>query len=151
MRVLSYIFVYILPSYLYFVYFFHSIYIYFYLYSSLFIMYFYMLCYIYIISYTFSFFFLTHVPGRLAVVLRVYRVKIVPASVHIPPCLCTHVCLYCPRAWYTAPSSLVLPYVCMRVICVLLSCACAVTHRCKLHIHYTAPARRDALEPFPAP
>lgn len=56
-----------------------------------------MLYYVYIISYTFLF-FLTHVLGRLAVVLRVYRVKIVSASVHIPLCLCTHVCLSTARA-----------------------------------------------------
>lgn len=89
MRVLSYIFVYILPSYLYFVYFFHSIYIYFYLYSSLFIVYF--ICYImYIYNIIHVSFFLRTVPGRLAVVccVCIYCVKIV--SAHIPPCPCTY-------------------------------------------------------------
>lgn len=48
-----------------------------------------------------SFFFLTHVPGRLAVMLRVYCVKIVSTSAYtsLAMPLCTQVCLYTvPRA-----------------------------------------------------
>lgn len=76
---------------------FYSIYIYFYLYSSLFIVYF--ICYImYIYNIIHVPFFFLCVLGRLAVVLRVYRVKIVSASVHISLCLCTQGCLCCPRA-----------------------------------------------------
>lgn len=91
-----------------------------------------MLC-IYIISYTFLFFFLTHVPGRLAIMLRVYCVKIVSASVHtsvVPVYTCLS--LLSARVLHGSGSSRS-RYMCIRVICVLLSCACAVTHRCKLH------------------
>lgn len=122
MRVLSYIFVYILPSYLYFVYFFHSIYIYFYLYSSLFIMYFYMLCYVYIISYTFLF-FLTHVPGRLAIMLRVYCVKIVSASVHTSRRTCVHMSISTVRAHSTRLQLLSFPlYVYTCDLCIVVLC-----------------------------
>lgn len=135
MRVLSYIFVYILPSYLYFVYFFHSIYIYFYLYSSLFIMYFYMLCYVYIISYTFLFSYARPRASRGSV-----------ACILCENCFCkrtracVHMSISIARARSTRLQLSRSLYMCMRVICVLLPCACAVTHRCKLHIHYIALA-----------
>lgn len=141
---LSYIFVYILPSYLYFVYFFHSIYIYiFYLYSSLFIMYFYMLCYVYIISYTFLFSYARPRASRgsVACVFRVVWKLFLQAYTSR---LCTYMSASTARARSTrlqlsrAPSS-----TCVRVcdLCIVVLC---VRRHASLQITYTLYSSRSA-------
>lgn len=70
-----------------------------------------------------SFFFLTHVPGRLAIMLHVYCVKIVSASVHTSRRICVHMSISTVRARSTRLRLLSFPlYVYMCDLCIVALC-----------------------------